>query len=500
MRLNLKSVALLLPSLLLLLPELGVCQVLAQPESSKATEALAVLRDPARTQEEWSDAAQTLLLLGPEIKPIEPVLLQVLQQKEPESGPGGDPDTMLWMIAARSLAHLVPDPASVPVLIKFLQRHENYLVRAGAVLALANLGAEARPAVPALVELLSDDPDYDMPELAAFALAHIAPDPSVEAAVPWLLATAQDRYLFTRFHAAVALLKLGREEEMARAIVRDELNISSLLPLLENENPSKRIHVCEALEHFGPPQRDYLDLLRKRVAEDPDARVRGAALKALRKVAADERAAIPTDPAPQILPTLAPELADAARAVLEWQRTLGSDDPDRLIGLRLLGGTLTECSTAEIDFFRWSGTRYGQGRVTMIPEGGRWVYASYSDYGASEPFIDESTPIGRNEAAAIRMLKAIAAAQIDHWNWSSPPSYADSLERLVGHREVSQDGYVITLTAGARSNGIYHAWSAEAHPLRYGKTGIRSFYLDERGVLLDSDTRGLPLALNMPEH
>jgi hypothetical protein len=273
----------------------------------------------------------------------------------------------------------------------------------------------------------------------------------------------------------------------------------------------------------GPPRRDLLDLLRKRAAEDPDTRVREAALQALRKVGAAERVALP-DEAPKALPTLPPELAEAGQALIESQRALETGNIDAFkkhltragreefernprlnfaayqsdnqqTGLRLLGGT-REGDTATIDYFSTRGIT-SHGSVTLVREGGQWVQSSASDYpGSSEPGIDDSTPIGSNEAAALALLKAIAAGQIRHWLETT--TYADSLAKL--DLPDRTPGYVVTLTAGARSNGIHHAWSAEAHPERYKVTGVHSYYIDERGVILQSDTRGLPLALEMPEH
>jgi hypothetical protein len=232
------------------------------------------------------------------------------------------------------------------------------------------------------------------------------------------------------------------------------------------------------------------------------------------------------DEAPKALPTLPPELAEAGQALIESQRALGTGNIDAFkkhltragreefernprlnfaayqsdrqqTGLRLLGGT-REGDSATIDTFstRWISSH---GSVTLVREDGQWVQYSASDYpGYSEPGIDDFTPIGLNEAAALGFLKAVAAAQIHHWLKASPPTYADSLAKL--DLPDRAPGYVVTLTAGANSNGIYHAWSAEAHPVRYKETGIHSYYTDERGVLLQSDTRGLPLALEMPEH
>jgi prepilin-type N-terminal cleavage/methylation domain-containing protein len=117
-----------------------------------------------------------------------------------------------------------------------------------------------------------------------------------------------------------------------------------------------------------------------------------------------------------------------------------------------------------------------------------------------------------NEASASGALKTIAAAQTDYNNNSSPHSFSNTLERLrsgsgaggvryiddqVGNRNKS--GYSFTLQAGSQQNNAFFAWSAEAHPIVYKRTGIRSFYIDETGILLGSDVGGTDGNSTMPE-
>ncbi len=540
------SVKTVVVSLLLPLAGFGVYRMLAQsgtPADGKAREAIAILKDPARTAEERGKAAQTLFSLGSEIKSIEPALLEILQGDSPFSKEFDEnpqqamerPDFLLYSTALNLLGRLVPAPESVPVLTELLRRQEDPLLQFQAGYALGNLGAEARSAVPALIHMLRSGSDSDQAEIATFTLARIAPDPAVEAAIPVLIETMRGGKGWTgQLNAAVALLKLGREEGASRAVIHDEARLGPFLPLLAGENPLHRLHVCEALMFFGPPQRDFLDLLRGRAAEDSDPRVRAAAAKALQKVAADVHASVSTDRAGRALPTLPPELAEAGEALLEISRALETGDVETykkhlgresrkeferdpkvsffaaqsqeiLPALRLMGGTV-EGSTATIDFFSRSGGTYSHGTITMAKEGGQWVKRSMSDHAAQDvPGIEDSTPLGQNERAALDVLQEIGAAQIDHWNRSKPPSYADSLAKMLGRGADAEilsgqkAGYVFTMAAGARSNGVYHAWFAEAHPVRYKETGVRSYYIDERGIILQSDTRGKPLLIEMPE-
>jgi len=278
-------------ALLVLFALFGGCRALAR--EGPAFDAMAVLRDSSRSLMERMRAAQTLVQLGPEAKAVEPELLDSLLSQTDLAVDPADPllkqifpeDTgagsgFLRAATARALGSFVPDPRSLPQLISLLQDRD-VLVQFQAAYALGSLGPEARSAVPALRQMLRSD-DADQTEIATFVLARISPDPEIEPAVPQLIATMQGgNGWVARFNAAVALLKLGREETKARAVVRDEVSLGLMLPLLQDTQPMNRLHLCEALKLAGLPRQDILELLRKTNAEDPDARVRDAAQQAL---------------------------------------------------------------------------------------------------------------------------------------------------------------------------------------------------------------------------
>ena len=263
-----------------------------------ATKAVVILGDPAQPLKARMQAALELAELGPEAKSVEPALLRMLRSRtdlavSPSDplvkqlfgeNPGDAPSFTLRALVAQSLTGFVPEPASIPDLIE-LFRDENALVQSHAAVALASLGGGARPAGPALAEALFSD-DRDHSELAAFALARIAPDPAAESAVPLLTETVRnlEKSWPTRLNAAVALLKLGHEEETARALVRDETYLSLILPVLKDTQPLMRVHACEVLMFGALPRRDIVDRLRDTAAADPDARVRKAGAEALRKI------------------------------------------------------------------------------------------------------------------------------------------------------------------------------------------------------------------------
>jgi hypothetical protein len=153
-----------------------------------------------------------------------------------------------------------------------------------------------------------------------------------------------------------------------------------------------------------------------------------------------------------------------------------------------------------------------------------------------------------NEAASSGALETLAAAQTDYHDNSTPRTFADSLQQLqtgegVGNVRYIDDrlasgvieGYEISMAAGfPMCNGVestdvaldkadarnwdpafidqvrkkcveaggklvFLAWRAEAHPIVYQRTGVRSFYLDKTGILLGADNGGKPGTAGMPE-
>jgi prepilin-type N-terminal cleavage/methylation domain-containing protein len=110
-----------------------------------------------------------------------------------------------------------------------------------------------------------------------------------------------------------------------------------------------------------------------------------------------------------------------------------------------------------------------------------------------------------NSASAAGSLKTIAAAQHGYHNDSPGHTYAPVLDDLRTGRKTGglryiddglasgvKSGYVFRMIAGGEVGGVYYSWSAEAHPFVYLRTGVRSFYIDETGMLLGGDIGGAP--------
>jgi len=117
-----------------------------------------------------------------------------------------------------------------------------------------------------------------------------------------------------------------------------------------------------------------------------------------------------------------------------------------------------------------------------------------------------------NEAAAAGACKTIAAAQTDYNNNSSPHTYSATLGNLgsgvgaggVGFMDPNlaagnKAGYTFNMVPGAPTgNNQLWTWSATAWPLTFQSTGIRSFYIDQTGIIRGSDVGGIEPDSNMP--
>ena len=116
-----------------------------------------------------------------------------------------------------------------------------------------------------------------------------------------------------------------------------------------------------------------------------------------------------------------------------------------------------------------------------------------------------------NEAAAIGGCKTIAAGQTDYNNNSAPHTYTDSLANLGtglgagGVRFIDpnlanglKSGYTYINIGGSVVAGSMWTWSSSAWPVTYQSTGVRSFYVDESGIVRGEDVGGGIGTVSMP--
>jgi hypothetical protein len=189
-------------------------------------------------------AANALGMIGPEADVAVPALAQSLTR---------DTDRGVRIEASLALTKMDPESAelsaAVPVLCKALKDHEP-MVRMNAAMALVRLGVRARPAVPALIEVLHDGANqtnaeaflFTIHDLAALALGRSG---SAEAIPALTTALAKARTGDTR---QAVLRALGEAGTMARSAV------PSVRPFLTDNSEEVRLAAAEALQRIeGKP-------------------------------------------------------------------------------------------------------------------------------------------------------------------------------------------------------------------------------------------------------
>jgi hypothetical protein len=110
--------------------------------------------------------------------------------------------------------------------------------------------------------------------------------------------------------------------------------------------------------------------------------------------------------------------------------------------------------------------------------------------------------VTHNESGAVSVLRTIFSAEATYQSTSGNGNYG-TLEQLndqglidyilaKGHRY----GYTFKLRVERYSSESAASLEAVAVPRRYGRTGLRSFYIDETGVLRGADKRGAAATIN----
>lgn len=226
------------------------------------------------------------------------------------------PDSSVRGAAYCALVDIGPDAdAAVPLLLCTLQVADQ--LDSGLVVALGALGAQAKAAVPYLIERLATNHrakafipfTLARPAAAALPVLVAALDderPPVRAGVAAALAFAcrPDDARFTPEAIFPALPALRRALADPNATVRlyaaravwhlceDEVTVHHFRPGLRHADPFERGEALRGLHDLGPAARGESDAVRQAL-RDPDKFVRTAAASALWRIAGDARSALP---------------------------------------------------------------------------------------------------------------------------------------------------------------------------------------------------------------
>jgi HEAT repeat protein len=241
--------------------------------------------------------ARSLGQLGPLARPALPDLMDLLT------------DAATRYEAAAALGNIDPQQAdkAVPLLIKDLQG-EDEKQRQAAVLVLARFGPAAQPAADVLVTLLRDrlltqleisalseiwshaipslaglleDPQGEIRQRAVLALGQIGPE--ARAALHPLIAALSDRNDAVRIGAAQIMQALGPQARDA---------IPALIANLQARHPEVRATAAAALGHIEADAKEAREPLLECLL-DPEERVRYAAALSLGRIDPHFTAAIP---------------------------------------------------------------------------------------------------------------------------------------------------------------------------------------------------------------
>jgi HEAT repeat protein len=207
---------------------------------------------------------------------------------------------------------------AVPALVELLGKKDDWHARYWAAHALAGIGPEARPAVPGLIEATLDKEPLTRAK-ALQALEKIHPDGAV-VAIPFLLKALRDRQMPLRWAAAEGLGRIGPRAKEAVAdlarcsddpdlfvrvsaaealwrIQKNDQLVPTLLDVMNNparDAQPARLHAAAALGRIGAESPAVIDALIK-VAGDPDRNLtdRHAAMNAIKQIGPPAKAAVP---------------------------------------------------------------------------------------------------------------------------------------------------------------------------------------------------------------
>jgi len=175
------------------------------------------------SKENKMETAPTLGAIGPAARPAVPFLVSSMKKNE-----------LPTIVAVRALVRIGYSPKeAVPLLIAQLRADTNSFARSATASCLGLIGADAAPAVPALIDALRD-PESRTRAHIALALGQIGPDAS--GAVPVLTQLLNDEWWYVRQNSAAALGKIGRDGNPALP----------MLAILEQHDPNEDVRNAAA--------------------------------------------------------------------------------------------------------------------------------------------------------------------------------------------------------------------------------------------------------------
>jgi hypothetical protein len=222
-----------------------------------------------------------------------PRTLVTVQYQEPPEAPLPDQTAVPAAGGAESEWVTSGSPESIPLLIRYLQGQTHARVKSAALAEFAAMGAQARPAVPAILAALQD-PESRIRVKAAATLIHM--DVQSKAAIRTLKEELNAPAAADRAYAAGTIGQLVDPPEelgtscwgpdpppqVARPWVGKRL-LPPLVEALEDPDENVRAQAAITLGLIGPEAKVALPALT-RALKDPEGGVQNAASQAIRKL------------------------------------------------------------------------------------------------------------------------------------------------------------------------------------------------------------------------
>jgi HEAT repeat protein len=155
--------------------------------------------------------------------------------------------------------------AAIPALVEGL-KSSDASIRRNAAFALGELGSDGEPALQALGQVLTADPDFEVRRNAAFALGEIGGP-----AIPVLLTMLNDKDPRVRRNVTAALVRIGQPA------------VPHLIRLLKDTDSTMRRNAAVILGGIGPQARDAIPALEQAL-QDHDKGFCWTVKQALRKI------------------------------------------------------------------------------------------------------------------------------------------------------------------------------------------------------------------------
>jgi HEAT repeat protein len=246
---------------------------------------IVALQDPDKKVR--AEAAKGLNQLGAVNKDVIPALVRALK----------DDELSVRRVAAGAigncarLGYRAEVKIAVPALIEMLKDkrpgRDEYGddVRVYAALALGEIGPDARPSLPVLLDIVKGNEDRNVQTYAIYPLGKIGAEP--DTVLPLLLGILKDRNR-TYLHGTV-VPAIGAFGAKARGCVPELIRAldTSYFPDRGQVRMSMQIAVIEALGNIGPDARDAMPEIEKILQGTNQPSVRYAVTGALQKIRGD---------------------------------------------------------------------------------------------------------------------------------------------------------------------------------------------------------------------